>query len=224
MLKLKIQFFAESDGGISAGADPGAAGDTAPGGADGVSGAETAGAESKPQSNAAESVEELKARIARMEADAAKNKSALDKATREAGDLRKELRTKMTQEQIDAAEKQEAAERAAQELDDLRKQVAKGNTVKTVMGKLGLSEEAAGNLADHLYGAADIDNALLEIQKAWQAREKALKLEYGKITAPGAGADSNSPEAQAVKRAAELGKTKNAINEQAQKAMSAYMR
>ena len=96
--------------------------------------------------------------------------------------------------------------------------------MKTVMGKLGIDEEAAGNLADALYGAADIENAILEIQKAWQNRETALRKEFGKITGPGAGSDSNSPEAQAVRRAAELGKARNAQNEQAQKAMSAYMR
>lgn len=166
----------------------------------------------------------LNAEIARLKAELAKNKDALNNATKEAGDLRKELRSKMTQEQIDAEEKAEAAQKTAKELEDLRRQVAKGNTVKTVMGKLGLDEDAAGNLADHLYGAADIDNALLEIQKAWQAKEKALKLEYGKVTGPGAGADSNSPEAQAVRRAADIGKARNAQNEQAQKALNAYMR
>ena len=164
------------------------------------------------------------AEIARLKAEIAKQKAALDKATREAGDARKALKAKMTQEEIDAQAKQEAAEQAAQELEELRKQVAKGNTVKTVMGKLGLDEDTAGTLADCLYGAADIDNALLNIQKAWNAREAALKKEYGKITGPGAGADSNSPEAQAVKRAADIGKARNAQNEQAQKALGAYMR
>ena len=162
--------------------------------------------------------------IARLKAEIAKQKAALDKATKEAGDARKALKAKMTQEEIDAQAKQEAAEQAAQELEELRKQVAKGNTVKTVMGKLGLDEDAAGTLADCLYGAADIDNALLNIQKAWNAKEAALKKEYGKITGPGAGADSNSPEAQAVRRAADIGKARNAQNEQAQKALGAYMR
>lgn len=164
------------------------------------------------------------AEIARLKAEIAKQKAALDKATKEAGDARKALKAKMTQEEIEAQAKQEAAEQTAQELEELRKQVAKGNTVKTVMGKLGLDEDSAGTLADCLYGAADIDNALLNIQKAWNAREAALKKEYGKITGPGAGADSNSPEAQAVRRAADIGKARNAQNEQAQKALGAYMR
>lgn len=164
------------------------------------------------------------AEIARLKAELAKQKNALDKATKEAGDARKALKAKMTQEEIDAQAKQEAAEKAAQELEDLRKQVAKGNTVKNVMGKLGLDEDTAGNLADALYGAADIENALLNIQKAWQAKEAAIRKEFGKITGPGAGADSNSPEAMAIKRASELGKARNAQNEQAQKALGAYMR
>ena len=207
-----------TDAGVPAGSDAGA--DT---GASGEGG-EGANQGSSEGGNENADLEALKATIARLEAEAAKNKSALDKATKEAGDARKALKAKMTQEEIDAAAKQEAADKAAKELDDLRKEVAKGKTVKTVMGKLGLDEESAGNLADHLYGAADIDNALLEIQKAWQAKEAALKKEYGKITGPGAGADSNSPEAQGIARAKAIGQQQKAVSEQAQKALSAYIR
>lgn len=238
MLKLNLQqFAAPADGGgtgAAPGADPGAAGDNTPGGTEGnhgetntnATGNEPGGANNPGQEGQKgnESIDSLNAEIARLKAEAAKQKAALDKATHEASEAKKSLKAKMTQEEIDAQAKQEAAEKAAQELDELRKQVAKGNTVKTVMGKLGLDEETAGSLADCLYGAADIENALLNIQKAWQAREAALRKEYGKITGPGTGADSNSPEAQAIKRAAELGKARNAQNEQAQKAMSAYIR
>ena len=217
------------DGG-DGGSGAGAAGDGATGGdggdagnvaGNGENGGNQGGDGGKGSDN---SVDALNAEIARLNAEMAKQKAALDKATHEASAANKALKAKMTQEEIDAAAKQEAEEKAAKELDDLRKEVAKGKTVKTVMGKLGLSEEAAGNLADHLYGAADIDNALLEIQKAWQARETALKKEYGRVTGPGAGADSNSPEAQAIRRATEFGKNRNAQNEQAQKAMQSYMR
>lgn len=224
------RFFRSADAGGASAGDSGTAGDTAPGGdvTGGVAGTDP-GAEnamntpdaSKTDENTSEA---LNAEIARLKADLAKQKNALDNATKEAGDLRKELRSKMTQEQIDAEAKKEAEEAQKNRIIELEKQVAKTGTIKSIMGKLGLDEDTSGNLADHLYGAADIDNALLMIQKAWQAKEKALKLEYGKITGPGAGADSNSPEAQAIKRAAEIGKAKNAQNEQAQKAMSAYMR
>lgn len=213
------------DGGDGAGGDGTPAGDVAPAGGeasgDSENGAVKGSEDGKPGENSAEA---LNAEIARLKAEMAKQKAAMDKATKEAGDAKKALKQKMTQEEIDAAAKQEAEEKAAKELDELRREVAKGKTVKMVMGKLGLDEDAAGNLADHLYGAADIDNALLEIQKAWQNREAALRKEFGKITGPGAGADSNSPEAQAIRRAADIGKARNASNEQAQKAMNAYLR
>ena len=228
MLRLKIQFFAEP---ADVGGNPGAAGDNAaPGGADGAganpaeNGADGAdnpcAEEQKNESNP----ENLNDEIARLKAEIARQKSAVDKATKEAAEAKRNLKAKMTAEEIAAKEKEEADEAQKNRIIELEKQVAKTNTVKTVMGKLGLDEDSAGNLADHLYGAADIENALLEIQKAWQAKEAALRKEFGKITGPGAGADSNSPEAQAIRRAAELGKKRNAQTEQAQKAMQAYMR
>lgn len=226
LLPLNLQFFAEggdgaADAGADAGADSGADAGNAGTNADVADAANNAGADSGTDNNSAEA---LNAEIARLKAAMAKQKDALDKATHEAKESKQALKAKMTAEEIAANEKKEADERAAKELEDLRRQVAKGNTVKTVMGKLGLDEESAGNLADHMFGAADIENALLEIQKAWQAKEAALRKEFGKLTGPGTGADSNSPEAQAVKRAAEFGKARNAQNEQAQKAMSAYIR
>jgi len=220
----------EADGGGGAGGDAGTGGDAGAGADAGAVGADAGAGDNGGSGTGGEggddgtSADALNAEINRLKGELAKQKDALNKATKEAGDLRKEMRSKMTQEQIDAAEKAEAAEKAAKELEDLRRQVAKGNTVKTVMGKLGLDEDTAGNLADHLYGAADIENALLEIQKAWQAKEKALRQEYGKIPPPGSGADSNSPEAQALRRAQDLGKARSAVQEQAQKALNAYIR
>ena len=226
MLRPNLQFFADASG-----ADVGVGGDstTAADVDNGAVNASTADAEGAGNTGDGDvqgndTPDAKDAEIARLKAEMAKQKAAIDKATSEASAAKKALKAKMTQEEIDAATKKEDEEKQAQRIIELEKQVAKTGTVKSVMGKLGLDEESAGRLADHLYGAADPENALLEIQKAWQAREKALKLEYGKITGPGAGADSNSPEAQAVRRAAELGKARNAQNEQAQKAMSAYMR
>lgn len=231
MLKLDLQRFAEADagtagqGGAEAGAAEAAGASAQNNPADNADNpAAAANGQAQEVQNGSESVDALNAEIARLKAEAARNKAALDKATHEASEAKKSLKAKMTQEEIDAQAKKEAADKAAQELDELRRQVAKSNTVKSVMGKLGLDEEAAGNLADHLYGATDIENALLEIQKCWQIKESALRKEFGKITGPGAGADSNSPEAQAIRLAADLGKSRNAQNEQAKKAMSAYMR
>lgn len=213
------------DDGAGAGGDAGNAGTAGAGSAEGAQeGAEGAenGAGNDGSTNS--SADDLNAEIARLKAEMAKQKAAMDRAASEASAAKKALKAKMTQEEIDAANKQEADEKAAKELDELRREVARGKTVKSVMGKLGLDEDSAGALAEHLYGAADIDNALLEIQKAWQAREKALRLEFGKIPPPGTGADSNSPEARGVAKAIEIGKRQNAVNEQARKAMEAYIR
>ena len=54
------------------------------------------------------------------------------------------------------------------------------------MGFVG-DEQTANSVAEYLYGAEDVDAALTAIQKAWTAKEKALRLEYGKIPAPGVG-------------------------------------
>ena len=47
--------------------------------------------------------------------------------------------------------------------------------------------DSAAKVAEYLYGAEDVDAALNVIQKVWAAKENALRLEYGKIPAPGAG-------------------------------------
>ena len=220
-------FMSPDDGGS-------AGGEGNPGGEAGAAGNDQAGSNvadnaSGENGNAEEAgkgndVDALNAEIARLKADAAKQKAALDKATKEAGEARKALKAKMTAEEIAAQEKEAADEAQKNRIIELEKQVARTETVKSVMGTLGLDEETSGSIADCLFGASDIKSALLLFQKAWQARETALKKEYGKITGPGAGNDPNSPESQAVKRAAEIGKARNAQNEQAQKALNAYIR
>ena len=53
------------------------------------------------------------------------------------------------------------------------------------------TDEATANaVAEHLFGADNIEAALAALQKAWTAKEKTLRLEYGKIPAPGVGSAS----------------------------------
>ena len=213
-----------ADGGAGTGGDAGDAGvgsDAAEGAGEGTEGAVNTPDGAEAENNTPDPKD---AEIARLKAEIAKNKSDRDKAMKEAGDARKALKAKMTAEEIAAKEKEEADEAQKNRIVELEKQIARVGTTKSIMGKLGLDEDAAGTLADAMYGAEDVENVLLLLQKAWQARETAIRKEFGKITGPGAGADSNSPESQAIKRAAEFGKAKNAQNEHAQKAMSAYMR
>ena len=221
-------FSPDSDG--TSGAGGGVGGGTAapegtPAGAD--QNGDGAGGESTPageQKQESESMESLKARIAQLEAKAVKDKQALDKATHEASEANKALKAKMTQEEMDAAAKKEAEEQREQEIAEMQKELARNRASKSIMGRIGLAEEEANKLADALYGAADLENALLIFQKAWQGREKALKMEYGKIPGPGTGGDSNSPEAQAIERAKQFAQRNNAVSEQAKKAMDAYLR
>ena len=131
------------------------------------------------------------AEIARLRADLAKQKAALDKATKEAAESKRLLRSKQSAEEAAAEEAKEKAEAQAKELAELRKRFAVAETSKKVMGFLG-DEAVATSVAEYLYGAEDVDAAVTAIQKAWTAKEKALRLEFGKIPAPGVGSSEGS--------------------------------
>lgn len=126
------------------------------------------------------------AEIARLRAEMARQKAALDKATKEAGDYKKQLRAKQTAEEAAAETEKEHREAIEKELAELRKEKAVANTSKRVMSFVG-DETIATNIAEALYGADDVDLAIDIINKAWIAKEKALRVEYGKIPAPGVG-------------------------------------
>ena len=69
---------------------------------------------------------------------------------------------------------------------ELRKRFANAENSKKLMGFIG-DEATANTVAEYLYGAEDVDAAITAINKAWQAKEKALRAEFGKIPAPGVG-------------------------------------
>lgn len=127
------------------------------------------------------------AELAKLRADLARQKAALDKATKEAGDYKKQLRAKQSAEEVAAEEAKALQQSMQEELEQLRKEKAVAGTTAKVMSFIG-DDSVAGQVAEYLYGAEDVDAALTAIQKAWTAKEKALRLEYGKIPAPGAGA------------------------------------
>ena len=164
--------------------------------------------------------------VARLKAELAKHKDAINKATKEAADFKRQLRAKQTAEEI-AAEEQKAKEDEVQkELDELRREVAKAKAIKTVMGKLGTDEATSAKISEYLYGAEDVENALTEIQRVWTAKEKALRLEYGKIPPPGAGgANGEDEKAQkAIKLARELGRERAASGESIKQKLGSYVR
>ena len=127
--------------------------------------------------------------LAKLRAEIAKQKAALDKATKEAGDYRKALRAKQTEEEANAEEKRLADEERDRKLAEYEKRFVVAETSKKIMGFVG-DEATANAVAEHLFGADNIEAALAALQKAWTAKEKTLRLEYGKIPAPGVGSAS----------------------------------
>ena len=176
-----------------------------------------AGAPTETEQQSAENPE-----IARLKAELAKQKAAMDKAAKDAADYKRQLRARQTAEEIAAEEKRIADEARDNELADLRKRFAVAEIGKKVM-TLGGDVEASGRIAELLYGAEDVDTALTEIGKLFTAREKALRMEFGKIPAPGVGADTSTENA-AGNRARDIGKARANADKMAQEAMKAYMR
>ena len=127
------------------------------------------------------------AELAKLRADLAKQKAALDKASSEAAAMKKQLRAKQTAEEAAAEEAKAQQDALMQELETLRKERAVASTTAKII-PLVTDSAVAGQVAEYLYGAEDVDSAIAAIQKAWAAKEKALRLEYGKIPAPGTGA------------------------------------
>lgn len=164
--------------------------------------------------------------LLKVKADYAKLKAALDKATKEAGDAKKALRAKQSAEEIAAEEQKAQDEATKKELDELRREVARTKAVKSVMSKLGTDDDVSGKIAEYLYGAEDIEAALTELQRFWTAKEKALRLEYGKIPAPGiGGANGEDAERQkAINLAKEIGRERAQTGKTLREQLGSYVR
>ena len=218
---MSPKFFMSPDDGGGAGGDGNPGGD--PGaGADG---------ENNPAGNDGEKAKEtdasaLTAQVEQLKADLAKQKEAFDKASKEVASYKRELRSKQTQEEIDAANKKEAEEKAAARLQELEREVARVKSTKSVMAKLSVDEEAAGKIAECLSGCEDVDNALLLIQKAWEAEEKKLRLEFGKIPGPGAGGsnEEDAEEKAAIELAKQLGRNRAEADKSVTEGLKGYIR
>ena len=218
LMKLRLQQFAEDGDG---------AGGENPAGAD--SGTDGAGGEA----GKAAGQNDLAAQLEQAKAELAKMKASFDKAAHEASERKKELdeanktlRTKMTEEEIAAKEKKEADEKRDREFAELQKEVAKAKGTKNVMSKLGVDEDVAGRIAESMVGCENPDNALLLIQQAWTAKEKALRLEFGKIPGPGAGGSSEeeSEEKAAIELGKRLGRERAEAQKAVQKGLEGYLR
>ena len=130
--------------------------------------------------------QDFRKKLEELKAENAKLKASNDKLSKESAEKTRRLRANQTAEQAAAEEAKERAQAQAEELAALRKEIAVTKTSKRVMSFVG-DEETANSIAGFLYGSEDPDAVIDAFQKAWTAKEKALRLEYGKIPAPGAG-------------------------------------
>ena len=126
------------------------------------------------------------AEIAKLRRELAAQINKNDALAKENASQKKQIRAQQTAEEAAAEEKKEADAALQNELNELRKKFAVADTSKKVMSFIN-DETTANTVAEYLYGAEDVDAAITAIQKAWTAREKALRQEYGKIPAPGVG-------------------------------------
>lgn len=129
---------------------------------------------------------EVDAEIKRLKAELAKQISKNDTLAKENAEQKKAIRARQSAEEIAAEEKRAQDEARDKELADLRKRFAVAETSKRVMGFVG-DEASSTQIAEFLYGAEDVDGVVDVLSKAWMAKEKKLRLEYGKIPAPGVG-------------------------------------
>lgn len=125
------------------------------------------GAETNNASNNAPTVEELMAQLATERANAAKNKAAIDKLTKQNGDLTKSLRAKQTAEEQEAEAKaeQEAQQKAyVEELETYKRT----NEAQKRYALQGMDAEMAAKAAEAEI-SGDMD-ALSDIQKQYTAQ------------------------------------------------------
>lgn len=155
-------------------------------------------------------VSELQRQLKKLQEELVKEKNKSDTFAKEAAENRKALRATKSAEEQRAEEEKERQEAIEAELKSLRKQSAMANISKKVLTFVG-DEEVSNTVAEYLYGAEDIDAAITAINKAWVAKEKKLRMEYGKIPAPGKSAEEEKREKN-IEMAKAIGQRKaNAI-------------
>lgn len=194
---IGLQFFAEpaGDGGtLSAGEPPETKTDLP----DGVGTQDDPAGDAEKQND---EISKIAEQLKQLQDQLSQEKKKSDLLAKENAEKKRQLRSMQSAEEIKAAEEKERQEAIENELKELRKQSAVATVAKRIITFVG-DETVSTSIAEALYGADDIDLAIDEINKAWMAKEKQLKLEYGKIPAPSAG----NPEEEKKRRDIELGK------------------
>lgn len=194
---IGLQFFAEpaGDGGTPPAGESVETGTTPP---DGVGTRDNPVVDVEKQND---EISKIAEQLKQLQDQLLQEKKKSDLLAKENAEKKRQLRSMQSAEEIKAAEEKERQEAIENELKELRKQSAVATVAKRIITFVG-DETASTSIAEALYGADDIDLAIDEINKAWIAKEKQLKLEYGKIPPPGAG----NPEEEKKRHDIELGK------------------
>lgn len=201
-MPMKLQFFAESAGVASEGAERG---DGANGGFEGGNGENTP------------SVEELLATIAQKDADYAKLKNTLDKKTSELSSTQKQLKTKMSAEEQLAEEEKKAREQRDAEFDEMKNRLRMMDYSKRYMG-VGMDEKTAESLSELTGELPDPDKFFSALGKFMEAKvksagEDAIQDLIKKNPEIKAGTGDDARNSLAEERAVSIGKRTAGANE-----------
>ena len=131
-------------------------------------------AENQPENEQPITIESLMADMAKLKAENAKNKAALDKALHNNGELTKQLRAKMTASEQEEEAKREREEAQQKEIEDLKNYKRRSEARERYL-TLGMSPEhakaaAEAEVAGDMEALSDVQKkhteALLQAQKA----------------------------------------------------------
>lgn len=146
-------------------------------------------------------VESLMAELAKVKAESAKNKTALDKALHNNGELTKQLRAKMTATEQEEQAKKEAADAMLAEMEDL-KQFKRRAEAQERYTTIGMSAEFAKAAAEAEV-KGDMDAFAAVMKRYNEATIKAQQDEWNR-TRPDINAGRENAEDEATKLEKEI--------------------
>jgi hypothetical protein len=123
------------------------------------------------------SVESMMAEIAKLKAENAKNKTALDKALHNNGELTKKLREKMTASEQEAEAKREAEEAQANRIKELENYKRRSEARERYMATIGMPADLAKEAADAEVNG-DMDALAAVYKRHQEASLKAHEAEW----------------------------------------------
>lgn len=164
---------------------------------------------------------DIQKQLKKLKDELVKEKNKSDSFASEIAKYKKTIRATQSAEEQRAEEEKERQEAMAKELAELKKQSAMANISKKVLTFVG-DEEVSNTVAEYLYGAEDVDAAITAINKAWTVREKKLRMEFGKIPAPGKSAEEEKREKN-IEMARQIGQRKATAIQSTKDGLSKFM-